>query len=617
MTFSIYAVELTNFKCYYGDHIFEFPQEPGLYYLTGENKFNGRLGANACGKSSLIDAVEWCLYGKTSRGLRAGDVIAWGEKRCKVSVSLQLGEKEIEIVRTQSPNTLSINGTPASQEEVVSEIRLNQEAFACSVILPQFGDSFFDLTPTKKLEMFSQVMDLDYWLEKSKQAAIKVDSVGGNIHRLEMLISKDENRLENAQDNLISYRKKADEYDERTANTVKALNKEIKVAEKALANADKKVDRFNKRLEKIQDEVEEIKEAIIEVSSLAEKASDRRSNFFADLKVNERHLREVSTSLLDLHDKAGTVCPECKQSIDPRHIDRQKKGLLKKQRELERIGEGIKAKLAKAEKRWNSYRRDINELRALKDETSNAHHEATSALRASMRGVIEAEDTIRKCSNEIAKAEDKTNPFDDLIEKAKSEIKSAKKNLKRQRVELDALLAKHTAYTYWVNGFKRVRLFVLEEALHGLEIEVNNLLVSLGLVDWKITFDVERENKSGGITKGFTVFVNSPKHDKPVKFEAWSGGETQRLRLAGDLGLANLIMEQAGFENTIEIIDEPSEHMSPEGILDLVETIHDRAISSGKQIWLVDHHTMDFGNFAGTLVAKMDEDGKAALEYRG
>lgn len=617
MTFAIYAVELTDFKCYYGSHLFEFPQEPGLYYLTGENKFNSRLGANACGKSSLIDAVEWCLYGKTSRGLRASDVVAWGKKGCKVSVSLQLGEKEIEIVRTQSPNTLAINGTPASQDEIIGEIRLNQEAFNCAVIIPQFGESFFDLTPTRKLEMFSQVMDLDYWLERSKRASAKADTIAENIHRLEIAYGKEENRLDNAQDNLRSYRKKADEYDERTAETVKALNQEIKRAEKSIDKAGASIDKTAKRLKKIDKEVEQIKAGILELGELFEKAGVKRSDALSEMKTLDRYAREIEKDIKDLDGKAGTTCPECKQPIDPKHLKGQRKALEKKLSKISDDRKSASSAFKKSEKEYEDLRADILEVRKIKDEVDADQHRLANDLRTHNRALIEAEDAIKRYSNDIYKAENKVNPFDDMLEGAKAEIKTSKKNMKRLRADLDEALAKHSAYSYWVGGFKRVRLFVLEEAMHSLEIEVNNLLVSLGLVDWKITFDVERENKSGGITKGFSVFIHSPKHDKPVKFESWSGGETQRLRLAGDLGLANLIMEQAGFENTIEIIDEPSEHMSPEGILDLVETIHGRALSSGKQIWLVDHHTMEFGDFAGTLVAKMNEDGKAALEYRG
>jgi DNA repair exonuclease SbcCD ATPase subunit len=131
----------------------------------------------------------------------------------------------------------------------------------------------------------------------------------------------------------------------------------------------------------------------------------------------------------------------------------------------------------------------------------------------------------------------------------------------------------------------------------------------------KLRFDVERENKSGGVTKGFVVFVKSPSNTEPVRWENWSGGETQRLQLAGDLGLANLIMLQAGLSNTVEFFDEPSTHLSPEGMMDLADILHDRAITDGKRIWIVDHASItNFGDFEGIITARKDSDG-STIEY--
>jgi DNA repair exonuclease SbcCD ATPase subunit len=175
--------------------------------------------------------------------------------------------------------------------------------------------------------------------------------------------------------------------------------------------------------------------------------------------------------------------------------------------------------------------------------------------------------------------------------------------------KIDTLNEEHAAVSYWVGGFKRLRLFIVEETLRQLEIEVNNNLSSLGLTDWQVEFDVERENKSGGVTKGFVVFVRAPGHTEPVKFEAWSGGEIQRLRLAGDLGLANLIMERAGLVNTVEWFDEPSQHLSPTGVLDLAETLAQRAEDQGKRVFMVEHRALDFGGFAGVITAVKDEGG--------
>lgn len=79
--------------------------------------------------------------------------------------------------------------------------------------------------------------------------------------------------------------------------------------------------------------------------------------------------------------------------------------------------------------------------------------------------------------------------------------------------------------------------------------------------------------------------------------------------MAGDLGLANLIMERAGLTSTVEFYDEPSRHLSQEGLLDLAESLCQRAESQGKRVFLVDHNVIDFSGFAGTITVVKDDHG--------
>ena len=88
-----------------------------------------------------------------------------------------------------------------------------------------------------------------------------------------------------------------------------------------------------------------------------------------------------------------------------------------------------------------------------------------------------------------------------------------------------------------------------------------------------IKFDTERETTTGTVSKGFQVLIYSPDNKEPVPWEAWSGGEAQRLRLAGSMGLASLILDSKGIKSNIEIFDEPSAYLSQSGIEDLVELL--------------------------------------------
>lgn len=509
--FDLHWAELENFKSFRGQHRWKIPIAPGLYHLTGFNELEPRLEANGVGKSTLLDAIYWAIFGCTTRGLKAGEIITRGEKGCSVAVCLTVGAAQrLQVKRTQSPNALTLNDQPISQDDLQKQLRLGPDAFTYAVMIPQFGEHFFDLTPAEKLTLFSQIMELDYWLEKSKAAESLANEIKASSLELERQVARYRGQLETIDTDIEELKIECKEF----AST---QQKEIIDLRKSLSDL---------RLDKYQEAVEFSKKALLAISKK-----------------------------LELADREAKKCPECGQPIPNKDLE----ALLKNQSDFERQLNRQKCEL------------------------------------------ITAEHTAKTMQNRIEQERARQNPYQQQIDSKLANKKAAETRLKKLTAEITLLEQDHAAVVYWVNGFKKIRLLVVEQTLRQLEIEINNNMGNLGLTDWRVEFDVERENKSGGVTKGFVVFIYAPGCDLPTKWEAWSGGESQRLRLAGDLGLANLIMEQAGLRNSIEFFDEPSAHLTQGGLLDVAETLHQRALQANKRIFLVDHNAIDFGDFADRL----------------
>ena len=253
-----------------------------------------------------------------------------------------------------------------------------------------------------------------------------------------------------------------------------------------------------------------------------------------------RKLKNAEQKIEHIKDKSS-ICPNCGQPV-------------------------ISKELTAAERDLKTIQQNVNDF-------TREEQSIKSKLDMAIKTKLQTEQRASELSKE-------TNPYTQLLADKGAAIAKAQASSKALKAEIKQLDEDYAAVSYWVGGFKRVRLSIIEETIKQLELEVNNSLASLGLSSWEVEFDVERENKSGGVTKGFIALVHPPGHKAPVKFEAWSGGITQRLRLAGDLGLSNLIMERAGLRSTIEFFDEPSRHLSQEGKLDLAETLNQRAIST-------------------------------------
>jgi DNA repair exonuclease SbcCD ATPase subunit len=520
----LHKVELANFRSFVGHHVFEVPHTFGLYSLTGRNINNPRLGGNGVGKSSLIDAIVWALFGRTSRGLKATDIISYGQKTCTVSVALTVAHKRLVVKRDQSPNTLILAednspARPVSQEQLEKHLRLGPEAFLRSVIFPQFGESFLDLSPSAKLILFSDILELDYWIERSQAAA-------DEAKELEYQKGAVTEELAHKQGQEKILREDIDEFDRKHATFKK--------------DQDKIIDSYKKTFA----------ETVEEEQGIAR-----------DLPLIEQSTAKAKVRLETA--KGKQVCPTCKQKIPNSDLVT-----------LEQIFIDWDAKLKQQRKRQEYRLQSIAALNA-----------------------------------DIIKEQNRENPYADTLDKKVASLEKVRVKVISLKASIKQCEEELVAVTFWVSGFKRIRLFIVDETLRQLEIEVNNNLTSLGLIGWRIEFDIERENKSGGMTKGFVVLVYPPDAETPIKYESFSGGETQRIRMAGDLGLANLIMERAGLTNTLEVYDEPSQHLSQEGVLDLAETLQQRAIDQGKVILLVDHTAIEFGGFEGTFTCVKDARG--------
>ena len=609
--YKINWVELINFRSFSGKHRWNLESGGGLFQITGRNNDNPRLDKNGLGKSSLLDAISWCLYGKTTRGLRSHDIINDNHTNCSVCVNLTIKNECITVKTTQNPNSLTLDGRPIDRENLQKSLILNHESFLYSVIIPQFGDSFLDLSPSSKLNLFTQIVELDWCLEKASEAQNRYNSIGVKINSTDKEIASLKARSESITSSIEIMKIKSDEWDSSQAtkidnaknkkleniNQINSFTEEIGLLSSSISEINNKIKLCETKLggknNKIKEFDDEMIEANKEISLINHKISSTRSNI--------TRLKGV-----------GSICPTCNQEVDQQHIVDELvksesiiKGLFKERTDLDKVVDAIKDDISEIKRDISSISIELNGCKA----------KYTSYLGNKNSLVTEIEYLRRENTNldtKISQAESEKNVFSDLITSNENELKRLEKEIASKNEEICLLNEKQAAAHFWIGGFKRLRLFIVEETLRSLEMEVNNNLISLGLPDWTIKFDIERENKSGGVTKGFSTTIIKPS-GKSIKYEALCGGEVQRVRLAACFGFANLIMERSGLVGMSEFFDELSQHLSDAGVDDMLATLKDRSSKTGKQVWVIDHRSTAFSDFDGVLIIEKNESGSRLL----
>ena len=150
------SVEILNYRLFYGNNYFDFS--------SYENKsINIIFGRNGSGKSSLIDAIYWCLYGIEMREIGSepiyNDIIAEetpkGDKfNVKVSLSLMDNQnREILIMRSicfHKGNNILINSEDF--DIYVDEMNVS---FGVAFIKKMWSKELFDLMYINEINVLS------------------------------------------------------------------------------------------------------------------------------------------------------------------------------------------------------------------------------------------------------------------------------------------------------------------------------------------------------------------------------------------------------------------------------------------------------------------------------
>lgn len=564
--------------------------DPGLHYIQGKNEDEPSLGPNGAGKSSLWDALVWCLYGKTLRNLRNPDVIPWaGNKETKVTVTLKLDGDEQKITRTIHPNNLTLNGKKVGNDDVVKLIGIEFEIFGHAVLLAQGQPLFFDKTPSEKMQVLSDVLHLEKWEARSKQASERTRELDDKLIALQGQKDGTEIQYTDAKKSIVRMRALVEGWDQDQAKKMDSSDAELKDYEAQLG-----------KLVKGWAEAElAYDSAGSEVKALAKQLQD---NFDVDrqarvdLEVAQAELSRCRQDLKAM--KSNKVCPTCGQPIKT-----DQKALAKLRLIIERglpdaLGEACEAahaKLVGTRKDLLLFKKKEDEAGAMLDRLRPRKAELDMKIawikknrvenKAELNPYLDELNLLRKTRTKLA------GKLDDLG----IALESTNKALERTK--------------YWVKGFKDVRLFIVEELLAELEIVTNTMLDSVGLVDWSVAYSVEKETKAGGYSRGLNVVIKSPRNVEPVKWEVWSGGEAQRLRLIGSLALAEVLLNEANVHTNLEILDEPSRGMAAGGIDDLINTLSDRSEQTGKCILFVDHHLVRSTRFDSIIQIVKDKNG--------
>ena len=195
----IALVEAKNFYSF-KDLSIDLSDYSGIVRILGENKDTG--ASNGSGKSAIIEAVVFGIFGKTVRK-STEEAIVNSQEGANLRVRVVL-EKDsvgnIEIIRCKRPTSLNlvVNGVNVSKENasetqkyIEDLLETDYKSFLASVVFGQHADfTFLDSSPEDKRKIIRNCFNLDDLFGK-RMAVKQLKSVySGEIKVLSSLVEK-------------------------------------------------------------------------------------------------------------------------------------------------------------------------------------------------------------------------------------------------------------------------------------------------------------------------------------------------------------------------------------------------------------------------------------------
>lgn len=270
------------------------------------------VGENGAGKSTVLDALSFVLYGKPFRKINKPQLLnSINNRDLLVEVTFSIGRNEYLVRRGIKPDVFEVwkNDEMLSQNASGRDYQLNLEQNILKMNFKSFGQivvlgsstfvPFMQLPAGHRREIIEDLLDIQIFSVMNTLVKDKVSQNKSDLQDAKYKIDLATNKLQSANDHNESILriKRAD------ANKIKSKIEDLETENEALL----------KKTIEIQDEIESLTSSISDSSSVTKKM-----NTVIKLENTLASKIDSLTKNLKFYEE-NDQCPTCKQGIDHDH----------------------------------------------------------------------------------------------------------------------------------------------------------------------------------------------------------------------------------------------------------------------------------------------------------
>jgi len=514
------------------------------------------VGQNGAGKSTMLDAISFGLFGKPHRKISKMQLVnSVNQKGTVVEVEFRIGKKQFKIVRTIKPNKFEvwIDGNMANQNSHVTDyqamlekniLKLNHKSFHQIVVL---GSSsfipFMQLSSQQRRGVIEDLLDINMFsimnqLLKEKISILreKITQNENDINLVDSKINAQKKYLRDIASVNAQFRKEKEDMIVSTQEDIRVLNdKNIELT--------KQVDRSLQPAIDMQGSVIKIKE----------KFEETVANINAQFKVVKKEHKFFSEN---------DECPTCSQEIDLK-LKREKIKTTKKRLDDLKVG------LDKSGIERENYNKSIQLFQDTIDDCARYNSE----ISGNTKTIDKLNKVIDSLKNEI---DSKIESSGDLSD-ANADLEEYRKEKEKHQDEKYKL---NEQFSYHQVSGELLRDTGIKSKIIKQYLPVINKLTNqyLQTLDFFVHFDLD---------ESFVETIRS-RHRDAFTYDSFSEGEKQRI----DLSLLFTWRQIAKMKNSVAtnllVLDETFDSsLDMEGVDNLMKILY--TLQEDTKVFVISH----------------------------
>lgn len=359
---------IVRFKKLIFQNILSFGATPTT--INFENGVTLISGENGSGKSAILDALSFCLFGQPYRKIKIKELLnRKNKKNLKVSCEFVVDEKDkYTITRTMKPDSIKIwhndeelellSSKKLNQEEIDKFVGINYQMFKQVISLAvNYNKPFLSLSLNEKREIVEQIFNIVVFgqmLKLLKKSNVEIKTKNEINKRSIILLEQ----------HLRSLRKRVIELTEAQTNFQSNKEKDLK------ANDDRIKQFLSEKIE-IDGELENLSSSIDSTNfdeGLLKNVKKRREEVIREINEEEYAIKS-SKEMIDSLDN-HTICHWCKTKITPEHREKEIDRLTKENKSRSSIIKKLKEERRNVEKeisRQETWLKELNDYKFKRD----------------------------------------------------------------------------------------------------------------------------------------------------------------------------------------------------------------------------------------------------------